>query len=326
MSLALYHEKWGYYSKNPGTEDYYTNVDVHPIFSEILARFFAETLKKNFAGESVSIVELGPGPGKLAGNILSWIEQNETELFQRLKYVAVEKSAARKSAILEKAKKFQGRLTAQNNLPASVTGVIFSNEFFDALPFERVRMKGGKLKEIWVDENFSEVEQDAREPILKFFEWLGEYPQEGCEAEVPWSSKEWMTKIGRCLRKGIVLTIDYGYEARELFSELRPSGTALCHFRHSTNRDFYQNIGEQDITAHANFSVLIKEGEKWGLSSEKLVSQSRFVLDHGFEDAVRSLEQTQDIKMRLKLSSAIKTLVHPEGMGGTFKALLQKKA
>jgi SAM-dependent MidA family methyltransferase len=171
---------------------------------------------------------------------------------------------------------------------------------------------------------FKETTEPAAKELGDYFERMGEYPKDGAQAEAQISAVEWMKKIARSIKRGAVLSIDYGLEAREILSIIRPQGTALCHYHHSTHRDFYERIGEQDITAHVNFSPLIQEGEKWGLTYS-FMTQSRFILENGFEKAVEKIEKITYPKARLKLSSAIKSLIHPQSMGGTFKVLLQKK-
>ncbi len=327
MELALYHPELGYYSKSARQDDYYTSVDVHPLFGEIFARQIQKQFEDFLKSEPVyRIIELGAGEGKLCRNILNSLKGFAPAVYERCLYVCVERSPARQAACEAIIKEHPGRVQVDSDLSVeNFSGIILSNEFFDALPFHRVTLKNGILSEILVGPDFKETVASASKFIFEYFEWLGTLPLEGAVGEAQISAREWMGKIGRGLRRGIVLSVDYGHEARDMFSEIRPEGTALCHFSHATNREFYDRIGDQDLTSHVNFSVLMKEGRKWGLEPQ-LMSQSKFVLDNGFEQAVVRLEKIADPKERLKLSSAIKSLVHPEGMGGVFKVLLQKKA
>ena len=321
MELALYHPELGYYCKAARQDDYYTNADVHAVFGDILARFLA-------AHGAETIVELGAGEGKLCRLILKALQTDFPEIHKKCSYVCVEKSPARRQACAEAGKDFPGKITVKENFdfgPGSINGVILSNEFFDALPFHRAYLELGAVKEVQIGKDFEEILAPASKEVREYFDWLNVFPQEGAYAEVQIACRDWMGKIGRAMKKGVVLSIDYGFETRELFSEARPLGTALCHFKHSTNREYYERIGDQDITAHVNFSVLMKEGEKQGLKPT-LMSQSRFILNNGFEEAVKKLENVADPRARLRLSSAIKSLVHPESMGGAFKVLLQKMA
>ena len=329
MDEVLYHPDLGYYSKHPDSSDYYTNVDVHPVFAEMLARFFEKEWKIELQGKpALALIELGSGGGLLAKRILAWAREHDKDFYESLSYFCVEKSAARRKSCSALEKDFPGRIIALEAFdfsPESLTAIVFSNEFFDAVPFHRVIGNGGVLKEIRIGPKFEETLSDLTPPLKDYFKWLGEAPRENCVAEAQISAREWMAKIGRALKKGAVLTIDYGFEARELFSEIRSEGTALCHFRHKTSRDFYSLLGDQDITAHVNFTALSKEGERWGLRSSRLMSQTQFIAENCLEDAVKLALKTSNPRERLKINSAIKSLIHPEGMGGVFKVLLQRK-
>lgn len=329
MEMALYHPELGYYSKNEASEDYYTNVDVHPIYSELLAQFFYKEWKAKFKNDKdFYIVELGCGSGKLAEKILSWLARNASECFGNLNYFGVEKSSARVRSCERLKSIFPDRAAFKTEFDFSensITGIVFSNEFFDALPFHRVFNSNGRLQEIFIQQNFREILAEPTTAVQEYFDWLGVGPAEHCAGEVQLESRNYIRKIARALRKGTILTIDYGFEAAELYSETRPEGTAICHFRHRTNRSFYEHVGSQDITAHVNFTALIKEAKIWGVESLPLKTQSQFLLQNGMDEMLKAMQSSQDPRKRLKTSSAIKSLVHPEGMGGTFKALLQRK-
>lgn len=328
MDLALYHPECGYYQKS-ASDDYYTSAEVHSIFAELLAHFFYQQWKNHFKKEKeFHLVELGCGDGKLAQRILLWFALRAPDLFSKLRYTGIEKSQARKREAEKILQNWREKIEIHENFSFSdnfINGIVFSNEFFDALPFHRVTMKSGKLKEIFVAGNFEEVFRKPRPEVQKYFEWLKIFPQEETLAEAHPLLRDWMRKIAKSLRRGMVLTIDYGFEAEELYSEIRREGTALCHFQHQTNRNFYENIGSQDITAHVNFTALLKEAEGWGLRSLPLQTQSQFLLENGLEEMLKAMQKEKTAKEQIKLSSAIKSLIHPEGMGSTFKVLLQLK-
>ena len=329
MEMALYHPELGYYSKAARQDDYYTNADVHPVFGEIVARFLLNEFKASLNGVmALRVAELGAGEGKLARHILQSLKEIAPAAYEKCLYICVEKSPSRRAACGSVAEAFPGRVSVKEDFdfgPDKFTGVVLSNEFFDALPFHRVLQDKGTLYEIRVNKELEETLLPAVKELRDYFEALGHFPKDGARAEAQVSAVEWMGKIGRALKRGTVLSIDYGFEARELLSDIRPEGTAICHYRHAVNRDFYERVGEQDITAHVNFSALVKEGVKWGLASS-LMTQTHFVLENGFEKAVEKIEKITDPKARLRLSSAIKTLIHPGSLGGAFKVLLQKKA
>ncbi|OGR82938.1 MAG: hypothetical protein A2636_03955 [Elusimicrobia bacterium RIFCSPHIGHO2_01_FULL_64_10] len=330
MDMALYHPRLGYYARTGDSEDYFTSVDVHPLFARVLAKFIRLEWEKNFReGPRFTVLELGAGGGKLAGGILSWLSQEARGCFERVRYLVLESSPERLKRLGKLKKEFGPRVEVLSDpsslWPGSLNGVVLSNEFFDALPCHRVVKRDGRIREIRVGEGFKEIEAEATPPIRSFFDWLGAAPAEGCAGEAHLLAREWTALLARALARGTVLTIDYGYESAELYSEIRPQGTALRHLRHQASRDFYRDIGLADLTAHVNFTVLSKEGAEKGLMSRPLVSQSRFLLDLGMEEILRSASESPDARTRLRASSAAKTLIHPEGLGGTFKVLLQNK-
>ncbi|MBI3012729.1 MAG: SAM-dependent methyltransferase [Elusimicrobia bacterium] len=307
--------------------DYYTNVDVHPIFAEILAKTFYQEWNERLRGEECfDLVELGCGNGKLAEQILIWLAENAQDCFQKLRYTGIERSEKRIQSCkrMETAFGNKVQLTPEFSFPTnSVTGIIFSNEFFDALPFERVLKKGNQLLEVFLDHSLRETLAPATENVKAYFQWLGSEPKEGCYGEAHLSSKEWMEKISAALGKGMVFTIDYGFESEELYSEFRTEGTALCHYRHQTNREFYKRLGLQDLTTHINFTTLIKSASK-GIQNCPLITQSNLILDKFLNDLTEKVGNEKDPRKRLKLSAAIQSLIHPEGMGNTFKVLIQR--
>lgn len=328
MELALYHPEFGYYSLNEQTEDYYTNVDVHPIFGKILAQYFYALWKEKFVpGETFTLVECGAGPGKLAKHVLDeclrW-----GDFYANIEYVGVERSAARRKKAAESLASHGARARQAERFDfadGSLRGAIFSNELFDALPVRRVAKQNGKIREFFIDAELREILAEPSREVRDFFQWLGAEPVEGCKAEAQLAAREVSAAFAKALGKGAILTIDYGYEAKELYLEHRSEGTLLCHWRHQTDRNFLETPGLKDLTAHANFTVIAQESEAYGIKNERLRTQSQFLLDNGLEKIIEEMQAAQNPISRFKTSAAIKSLIHPEGMGGTFKVLLQTK-
>ena len=138
---------------------------------------------------------------------------------------------------------------------------------------------------------------------------------------------EWLEGVSRTLRRGFVLTIDYGYEAAELYHPERREGTLLCYFRHTTSPDPYQRIGLQDITAHVNFTALIKKGESLGLRKAGYTEQYKFLAALGLLQELEDLEKKSrpSDPVFLKNKLAMRNFLIPEGMGTLFKVLAQYK-
>ena len=335
MDACLYDSEHGYYSRASGErfQDYYTSADVHPIFGRLLARQLEEMWRTMDAPAEFQIVELGAGGGRLAAAILNFTRERLPEFYAATRYVTVERSGARRETQLRALGSHvaAGRIELQSELPKQIErGCVISNEFFDALPVHRVVFEGGKLREIFVaarDGELCEVRGEPSSPeIARYFSGRGIALEEGQLAEINLAVREWIAKIAKSLQRGFVLTVDYGHDARELYNERHMLGTLLAYREHRTSESFYDAPGEQDLTAHVNFTDLESCGESAGLRALGCVSQAQFLLALGraneFADLYDgAMSESDRIRARLKL----KTLIHPEAMGETFSVLMQSK-
>src|SRR6266481_7994861 len=139
MRECLYHPVHGYYSNEESKRfaDYYTSVDVHPIFARLLARQFAEMWESLGRPAEFMLVEAGAGVGRFAAQLLDFCEAKLPEFYRALRYVDMERSASRREQAMTAAKRHAtaGRFTASAEVPAYISaGCFFSNELVDALP------------------------------------------------------------------------------------------------------------------------------------------------------------------------------------------------
>jgi len=309
MEAALYHPEFGYYTsvRNPiGREgDFYTSSDLDPVFGKLLARKFLQMAAAlGIAPEDFTVLELGAGRGLLARQILT---------HQRFRYSILERSASMK----QRQREFLQGLDVEwvDDLPHKLTGCIFSNEFFDALPVRRVIRRNGVLREIHVTAEFSEIEGDLQEPL--------DLPlAEGQLADISTDARRWMARIATSLDRGYHLAIDYGYLDREFYA--RPRGTLMCYWQHHAVEDPYVRVGEQDITAHVNFSDLMKEGTAAGIVTETFATQMDFLIQLGILAELENLVPARTAES-IQRVSALKKLILPGGMGERFKVLVQRK-
>jgi SAM-dependent MidA family methyltransferase len=335
MRECLYHPVHGYYSKAESRRfvDYYTSVDVHPIFGRLLARQFAEMWESLGRPAEFLLVEAGAGVGRLAGHILDFCEAKLADCYSAMRYVAVERSGSRRAQATQQAKRHAvaGHFTSSIEILARIpAGCVFSNELIDALPVHRVVMDGGALKEIFVslqDGKFADVVLPVSTcAINEYFATQGITLNEGQHAEAGLEPCDWIAEVGRRIERGYVLTIDYGHPAAELFDEHHMRGTLLAYRDHRVNEEFYAAPGEQDLTAHVNFTALETWGQRSGLETAGFTSQTAFLLALGQKNEFDDLyddgqSETEQIRARLQL----KTLIHPEGMGERFQVLVQRK-
>jgi SAM-dependent MidA family methyltransferase len=335
MRECLYHPVHGYYTRPESRRfaDYYTSVDVHPIFGRLLVRQFAEMWEQLGRPVEFCLVEAAAGTGRLAGHILDFAQNKLPEFYSALCYVAVERSPARCDQLAARLVSHiaHGRCQAAIEIPAKIpVGCIFSNELLDALPAHRVVQGSGGLQEIFVTSDgaaFSEVRLPPSTcAIAEYFSGQKVVLMDGQQAEVGIECCDWVTEIGRRLERGFVLTIDYGHDANSLFDAHHMAGTVLAYANHRASEDFYAAPGQQDLTAHVNFTALRLWGERSGLRTLGLVTQTAFLLALGqgneFADLYDDgMDETERVRSRLQL----KTLIYPEGMGERFQVLIQQK-
>jgi SAM-dependent MidA family methyltransferase len=222
---------------------------------------------------------------------------------------------------------FRTSVELASQIPA---GCVFSNELIDALAVHRVVMKEGALKEIFAGHESAKF-VDVAAPlstcaISEYFAMQGVILNEGQHAEAGLEACDWITEVGRRIERGFVLTIDYGHRATELFDEHHMRGTLLAYRHHRVSEDFYASPGEQDLTAHVNFTALETWGKRSGLETVGFTSQTAFLLALGQKNEFVDLydegqSETEQIRARLQL----KMLIHPEGMGERFQVLVQRK-
>lgn len=336
MRECLYHPVHGYYSQ-PETRkfaDYYTSVDVNPIFGRLLARQFAEMWDRTGRPEEFVLVEAAAGTGRLAGHVLEFAQRRLPEFYGAVRYVAVERSPARCEQMKNRLATYieQGRCSVELEVPARIAvGCVFSNELLDALPVHRVVLDGGELQEVWVTHDGTVFSEKLSPPstcaIAEYFAAQEVSLRDGQQAEAGLEACDWIMEVGRRLERGFVLTIDYGHEASDLFDAHHMAGTALAYGQHRASEEFYAAAGQQDLTAHVNFTALRMWGERSGLTSLGMVSQTTFLLALGqgndFADLYdEGMGEAERVKARLQL----KTLIFPEGMGERFQVMIQEKS
>ncbi len=340
MEWCLYHPDDGYYhsegTKNGKGGDYYTAPCVHPFFGRIVARQLMQ-MSELLGTERFTVVEMGAGRGFLCRDILDWASRSAPAFYRRLDYRLFDASRRRVEEQRETLAPYEreGKVTWEEageleKGEQMIEGCFLSNELVDAFPVHRVVFQDGKLREIYVGEQdggFVEVLGDLSSPeIGEYFTDDAVVLKEGQEAEVNFHARQWIRAVGRRLRRGFVLTIDYGCLAGELYAPWRRSGTMMCYYQHRSSENPYERVGEQDMTAHVNFSALIREGEEAGLSFTGLVPQYRFLIGLGLlgemEEAAKGMSEIEGLKMRLSLKHLIEPSV---GMGEIFKVLIQHK-
>jgi SAM-dependent MidA family methyltransferase len=333
MELCLYHPELGFYSRNAErfgkAGDFYTSSDVHAVFGRLLARQFDEMWRALGSPESIELIELGPGRGLFAQDVLDWTEKKFPDLFRALRYLLVESSPALRGRMNETlARHFESGKAEIAELDSMAQGeaptIVFANEFFDALPVEIVSTKGSLRIEAR-DGHFIETWALASHEELEFLDRYSINPQPDEHVEAPLAARQFMDRIAGRLQRGFVLVIDYGYTRAEQLAG-RHRGTLKAIRQHSVSAHPYESPGEQDITADVNFTALAAAAEKHGMQTQKIITQSQFLMGIGeanqFADAFEECRLPQE---RAKVALQLKHLVTPAGMGESFHVLIASK-
>jgi SAM-dependent MidA family methyltransferase len=335
MEACLYHPEYGYYAKadQRSRQDYFTSVDARPLFGRLLARQLHEMWTQLGSPSAFSLIEAGAGAGELAAQILDFVAVEWRAFYQALQYVGVERSESRRTAQSKvlAAHVARGRASSASEIPSELScGCIFSNELLDAMPVHRMTQENQELREVCVsvgDVGFCEQVGPLSTPELgRYFAEQGVALSDEQHAEVCLEATKWIEAAGRRLHRGFVLTIDYGHEARELYDQRHMRGTLLAYEKHRASEDYFRAPGQQDLTAHVNFSAVDLWGQRAGLRRTGFSSQTNFLLalarSSNFEDLQSDhMDQNQQARARL----LFKTLINPEGMGETFQVLIQHK-
>ena len=312
MELCLYDPSEGYYTRG-GTVfgpkgDFYTSPYTHSLFSRILGDALAFYLASIGEEHPLDLIELGSGEGRLSSGVLESLQKNHPGVFGRIRYRAHE--------------------VGNTCFPDQIRGVVFSNEFFDALPVHRVRFSSPELREIYVRGGASITEEEGQlsDPrILDYMRRGFSHWHEGCAYEVNLRMVEVLEDLGHRLKQGFVVTLDYGFESQEYEAMERRDGTLMCYRHHQAHSDPYTNMGRQDLTSHVNFQVFRETARYLGWINEPLMSQRSFLTKWGLEDRLLE-EEAQGVLTpeRLQDRLRLKTLLVPGGISDTIKVQVQE--
>lgn len=360
MQICLYDASGGYYSAHAEqfgkAGDFYTSSDVHAVFGRLKARQFDEMWQALDRPPEIEILELGPGRGLFARDVLDWSKKKFPDFFAALTYTAQESSPALCEKLQDNlrehigsgkfrvpeqrpslADRFSGRYGARNDqvpegwntgpcrtLTPETPLIVYANEFFDALPVEILSTKGklhielenNRLRETWLPPLAEELE---------FLDRYGVHPEADERIEVPILAQDWIGQVAHSIPRGMLVIVDYGYTRNEQLAG-RYRGTLMAYRHHSASSDPYQAPGEQDLTAHVNFSALAAACAEAGMRVEKLLTQSQFLMGVGernqFADA---FEDCRVVQERAKVALQLKHLVTPVGMGENFQVLIASR-
>jgi SAM-dependent MidA family methyltransferase len=309
--------------------DFYTSSDVHAVFGRLLARQFDEMWRALGSSLAIDLVELGPGRGLFAQDVLDWTAKKFPEFHAALRITLVEASPGLRMRLEERfaSQIASGRVKVVDAVEQAQVGsafIVFANEFFDALPVEILTDRGTvhvgveqrRLVEIFVPPSPEELEYLDRYSV---------HPEADDRVEAGLASLEYLRRISGALpadARGFCVFVDYGYTRQEQLAG-RHHDTLMTYRAHATGTNPYEAPGEQDITAHVNFTALMEVGKQVGLAPLGLITQSQFLMgigeDNEFADAFEECRLPQE---RAKVALQLKQIATPVGMGEVFDVLV----
>jgi SAM-dependent MidA family methyltransferase len=391
MELALYHPELGYYARagqrSGRAGDFFTSVDVGPLFGELLEVQIAEmadllqaiaepakTAENHLSSASSAfspapgfdLVEAGAGNGRLSADILHAARARHSSLYDAVRLHLVDASATARAAQRAALGEAADRLASSSEaLPASFDGVLIANELLDAMPVHQVVMRENGLREIYVSSKslvpssksrvpshksegagaesatarlptydsglatwnlrLGTVEGSPSTPALQeYLDNVGARLERGWRAEINLRAVEWVRDAARRLSRGFMILIDYGHEARELYSATHSAGTLTSFAGHrsagpESSPDapaWLQQPGERDITAHVDFTSVRAAAEAEGMTAIAFLDQTYFLMG--------LLGNLPDPQSAIR-NPQFKTLIVPGGLGSTQKVLILGK-
>ena len=330
MQLALYAPGEGYYSaglQKFGTHgDFITAPELTPLFGKTLANQCQQILSTL---ESPILFEFGAGTGALCVDILSHLD---TLNCLPESYCILELSAnlrdRQQELIQQKVPHLANRVQWLERWPeTSFNGVILANEVLDAMPVHRFMKTDKGILESYVVLNehnqLTEIFKPCTNPRLLT------YINNHLTLEtVPYLSEanlfldDWLLSIYSMINQGAVLLIDYGFPRHEYYHPDRNQGTLMCHYRHHSHPSPLLHPGEQDITAHVDFTHVAEAGQQAGFHIAGYTNQASFLLANGLLSLVHPLEKEHE---QFQAKQAIKQLTQPSEMGELFKVIALTK-
>lgn len=341
MNMCLYQYGSGYYMKSQskiGKEgDFYTSSSIGPFMGQMLAARFAQYKSEHRGRQLTTITEWGSGTGKLALQILDELQHTNPEIYNHITYELIEVSPYHQElqrellhAHIDKVRFIDAQTWWE--MPPLDDAIIFSNELLDAFPIHLVKKSKGRYHEVYVSyDQISGQFIEELQPISQEGElatYLEKFQINGAEGhiiEINLAAETWIRKMGSKLQSGMLITIDYGDEASELYAAHRHTGTLMCYYQHLAHHNPYIHIGNQDITSHINFSSCVQAGDDSGFTSYTYQTQRQFLIDQGILSKLQDHAYTDPFHPVVKSNRAIRQLLIGDTMSELFKVLIQHK-
>jgi SAM-dependent MidA family methyltransferase len=314
MERALTEPGLGYYATSETrptpTGDFVTAPELHPFFGRCVARQLTEVWARLGEPATFTVREYGAGRGTLAATVSSGLEADRSGLLRALDWQGLD---------------LEDR--GEEPREGRFTGAVVANEFLDTLPVHRVVLRDGNLLEhyvTWRDGWFAEEEDAASTPQLaEHLAADGVTLAEGQLAEICLAAPRWLATAAADLERGLLLVIDYGHPAAELYGPRRMAGTLLTYRAQSLGDDPFSAVGSQDLTAHVDFTAIDRTATGAGLEAIGTTTQAEFLAGLGLGQLLSDLgsDPGTDPQAYVAARTAVARLLDPRHLGA-FGVLL----
>lgn len=329
MRFALYDPQYGYYARGEqifGREgDFITAPELSPLFGQTLGKALREVLPR--CGGTV--FEFGAGTGQLACDVL----RTAGDLITQYNIVDLSgglKELQRANLIALHGPDIERKVRWLSELPEQIHGLVLGNEVLDATPVRRFKWQQNRPQEAWV-QNVNDTLRFVWRPadplfataIQQLHQAHGPWP-EGYESEIAEQSSAWVKTITERLN-GIALMIDYGFHEAVYYHPTRTQGTLRATSRHTAHDDFLVKVGEQDLTAHVDFSAVYAALSCCGGELEGYCHQGEFLLANGILDLAQQQPEFTHPTRGALMRQNLNTLLNEADMGEAFKVICWSK-
>lgn len=341
MQLALYEPGQGYYCGGGQPFGREGDFETAPMLGPWLAESIWQWSACLRGHAPFKIREFGGGRGDLAAALLKAGSQQD---WQPLEIEMIELSAGSQALQRERVGNHES-VTWHSELLPGFSGLVLANELLDALPVKSFEWQGGDTVLEWGVRCASPgsaqglfqwasrpASQGLRQHVLtrakaaasRGLPWPAGYRGEACFWTAPW-----LQSLSDSMVSGAVLLIDYGFCESELDHPGRHLGTLCAHARHRRIDSFdelLERAGQQDLTAHVNFSALADQAQRAGFHVDGFATQARFLMNAGvLELAQQAFANAQDERQRIMISQSLQKLLTESEMGELFKVMLLTK-
>lgn len=345
MKAALYNEREGYYYTDRVRQgragDYRTAPETSPLFAATFANYFANLFYDVDSPERFTIVEVGAGSGEFARGVLTTLRSEHPKVFSATNYVIEEESVSAREQCAARLAEFSDRVSVRSpTLRAdklrdahaldTITGIIFSNELLDALPVNRVVMRDGCLRQLYVgldQDGFAWVESELEKSVADYCDRIDLALAEEQIFEINLDAESFIASVAALLDRGYVISVDYGAARKSLLTDPgRHDGTLRAYRGHQFGDNVLAKPGQQDLTTTIDWTQIIVAGERGGLKTIRFDQLDQFLIAEGLLDRLGDITRSvTDSAEAMRLTTSARELILPTGMAASFQVLVQEK-